>query len=646
MSDPNPEMIRRAEAELAASSRRLRLYEAVLSSTPDLIYIFDRDHRFIYANQALLSMWGKSWEEARERTCLELGYEPWHAAMHDREIEQVVATRLPVRGEVPFAGTNGRRIYDYIFVPVIGADGHVEAVAGTTRDVTERQGMEAALRSSEEFNRAILENSPDCMKVLDFEGKLERMNLPGLCMMEIDDFADFLGLEWPMLWPDEARPEVAAAIVAARDGKTVRFQAFCPTAKGTPKWWDVIVTPIRDDEGKVWRILSVSRDVTANKAAEQQLAAAKAAAEAASKAKDDFLAALSHELRTPLNPVLMTAVEGERDEELSPAVRASFGMIRRNVELEARLIDDLLDLTRISRGKLRLVRQVLDVHELLHACVRFVSPEIEAKGLKLALVLEAAKRWVEADPVRLQQVFWNVLRNAVKFTPHNGTVTVRTRAHNGTVVVEVQDNGIGIAATELTTIFEAFRQGGEGGQFGGLGLGLAITRALVEQHGGRIAAESDGEGLGSTFRLEFPHAAAPTAEQPAADSKAVERGRAGSSGRRILLVEDHEDTRETLQRLLVRRGHQVSPAGSLRGARALAETGEFDFVITDLGLPDGDGTELLGAFSRTAQPPIGIALTGYGMEDDIQRTLAAGFSAHLTKPIDFTELDRLLSGKC
>jgi CheY-like chemotaxis protein len=320
-------------------------------------------------------------------------------------------------------------------------------------------------------------------------------------------------------------------------------------------------------------------------------------------------------------------------------------MIRRNVELEARLIDDLLDLTRISRGKLRMVRQVLDAHELLHACVRFVSPEIEAKGLKLSLLLDAPKRWVEADPVRLQQVFWNVLRNAVKFTPHNGSVTVRTRAHNGTLIVEVEDNGIGIPAAELVTIFEAFRQGGGGGQFGGLGLGLAITRALVEQHGGRIVAESGGEGLGSTFRLEFPHTAAPAAEQPTTDGKAVEKGRSGSSGRRILLVEDHEDTRETLQRMLVRRGHQVSPAGSLRGARALAETGEFDFVITDLGLPDGDGAELLRAFSHTAQAPIGIALTGYGMEDDIQRTLAAGFSAHLTKPIDFTELDRLLSAK-
>ncbi|MDR3404511.1 MAG: PAS domain-containing protein [Chthoniobacter sp.] len=269
-------LLRRAEEALEKSHQRTRLYEAVLSSTPDLVYIFDLDHRFIYANKALLTMWGRTWDEAIGRNCLELGYEPWHAAMHDREIEQAVATKEPVRGVVPFTGTHGRRIYDYIFVPVIGADGRVEAVAGTTRDVTD------------------------------------------------------------------------------------------------------------------------------SKATEEELAAAKAAAEAASRAKDDFLAALSHELRTPLNPVLLLAVEAERNPDLSPAVRADFATIRRNVELEARLIDDLLDLTRISRGKLRLVRQGLDAHELLRACVGFVLPEIEARGLQLTLSLDAPESWVEADPVRLQ----------------------------------------------------------------------------------------------------------------------------------------------------------------------------------------------------------------------------------------------------
>lgn len=502
---------------MEVSHRRRRLYEAVLSSTPDLIYIFDLEHRFIYANQALLTMWGKTWDEAIGRNCLELGYEPWHAAMHDREIEQAVATKQAVRGEVPFTGTSGRRIYDYIFVPVIGVDGTVEAVAGTTRDVTER------------------------------------------------------------------------------------------------------------------------------KEAEQQLAAAKAAAEAASRAKDDFLAALSHELRTPLNPVLLVAVEAERNPELPASVRADFAAIRRNIELEARLIDDLLDLTRITRGKLRLERQSLDAHELIRACVGFVQPDIEAHGLQLTLALDAADHWVEADHVRLQQVFWNVLRNAVKFSLAGGDVLVRTANRDNLLLVEISDTGIGIAAADLPKIFEAFQQGGTSSAFGGLGLGLAITRALVEQHGGRIVAESAGRGLGATFRFEFPLAKLPAPQTASGGENAGGTASPKQASLRILLVEDHEDTRETLSRLLVRRGHQVSPAGTIRAARALAASGDFDFVISDLGLPDGEGTQLLAFFADSARKPVSIAMTGFGMEEDIRRTLAAGFVAHMTKPINMADLDRLLA---
>ncbi|HSI15093.1 MAG TPA: hybrid sensor histidine kinase/response regulator, partial [Chthoniobacter sp.] len=314
----------------------------------------------------------------------------------------------------------------------------------------------------------------------------------------------------------------------------------------------------------------------------------------------------------------------------------------RNIELEARLIDDLLDLTRITRGKLRLDLQALDAHELLRACLGFVQPDIEAQGLQLALGLNAAEHWVEADPVRLQQVFWNVLRNAVKFSLSGGDISLRTTNRNGQFVVEITDTGVGIAAADIAKIFEAFQQGSNGNSFGGLGLGLAITRALVEQHGGHIMAESPGRGLGSTFRLEFPLAASPVALVAGKTGGAVTSVPARQTGRRILLVEDHEDTRETLSRLLVRRGHQVSPAGSLRAARALAASGEFDVVISDLGLPDGEGTELISYFADSGRKPVSIAMTGFGMEEDIRRTLAAGFVAHMTKPINMADLDRLL----
>ena len=354
-------------------------------------------------------------------------------------------------------------------------------------------------------------------------------------------------------------------------------------------------------------------------------------------AKDQFLAMLSHELRTPLTPVLASAIALENEQALPENIQESTQIIRRNVELEARLIDDLLDLTRISRGKVQLNFEVVNAHTLLQNALEICQADIDRKHLALRLDLAADKVHLQADPARLQQIFWNLIKNAVKFTPEGGQICVSTSNDAGDQLhVKIVDTGLGIEPESLPKIFDAFEQAGWT-QFGGLGLGLAISKTLVDAHKGTITAESAGRNKGATFKLIFPTckkvddqaapAAAPTTPQ--------------RQTMRILLVEDHEDTNRSLTRLLRRRGHHVQSASTVQSALDLSKKEEFDVLISDLGLPDGSGIDLMRTLN-SGRPLLGIALTGFGMEGDIRKSHDAGFKHHLVKPIDLNKLDLLI----
>ncbi len=385
-------------------------------------------------------------------------------------------------------------------------------------------------------------------------------------------------------------------------------------------------------------------------------------AERAGRAKDDFLAALSHELRTPLNPVLLISSEAARDATLAEEVRQDFVTIRNNVELEARLIDDLLDITRITRDKLSLELEPLDLVAALKDAVATIRPDAEGKRIELATDFEDEPLRIDGDPVRLQQVLWNVLKNAVKFTPDGGRVTVQASIDraSSSAVVEVTDTGFGMTEAELGCVFDAFVQGahahsGGAHRFGGVGLGLAISRKLVELHGGHIRARSEGRGKGASFTIELPLAAGDrepgpvwsgTIDQPpgARDGSGVFRAgpAPGASLRRVLLVEDHGPTRATLTLLLERRGFEVSSAASVADGRARAAAERFDIVISDIGLPDGSGYELMSHL-RQAHNLRGIALSGYGMESDLSKSEASGFVLHLIKPVRVQALEHALA---
>jgi two-component system CheB/CheR fusion protein len=397
---------------------------------------------------------------------------------------------------------------------------------------------------------------------------------------------------------------------------------------------------VDSEDGTPDRIVLAIEDITERKQAERSLRHAMAEIEQASRSKDEFLAALSHELRTPLTPVLMTASALESDTMLSADLRSQLGMIRRNVELEARLIDDLLDLTRISHGKLQISPVVSDIHELLEHTAEILRSDGLSKQVRMRFVPDAESHHVMADPARLQQVLWNLIKNALKFTPTGGRITVTTQnIAKGTIRISVADTGIGIAGESLTRIFNAFEQIEASGmhQYGGLGLGLAISKAIVTAHGGQIYAESRGEGHGASFTVELATVNAP-------QTKPVKPNAPTGPDHllRLLVVEDHEATLAVLSRLLRRRGHEVTTATNCQDALAAYAAANFDAVITDLGLPDGSGLDLMREIQRQRPVP-GIALSGYGMEDDFHQTKEAGFFAHLVKPVNLDQLRLLLN---
>lgn len=382
-------------------------------------------------------------------------------------------------------------------------------------------------------------------------------------------------------------------------------------------------------------------DLTERKVIEEELRKAKAEAETANAAKDHFLAALSHELRTPLTPVVALLPTILASEGLTEEMRNDLLMIQRNVQLETHLINDLLDLTLITKGRLHLNLQRTDAHAALRRVLQITTSEAAAKEIQVETDLGASDFHVWGDPARLDQVFWTLLRNAIKFSSTGQTVCIKTsNSHPAVLRVDVIDDGVGLDPAQLKRIFKAFEQPHDsaGHRFGGLGVGLYISQSIAAQHGTSIQAISRGQDCGSTFRIELRTTNAP---QDSGDESAFPDDSTKQS-LRILLVEDHDNTRQVLTRLLTNSGHEVKAAQNVQTAMELAEGYEFDLIISDLGLPDGSGLELMPELKQRYGLK-GIAVSGYGREEDLQKSRLAGFSAHLIKPLNFEDLELTVS---
>ncbi len=451
------------------------------------------------------------------------------------------------------------------------------------------------------------------------------------------------------LHPDDRERTTQAFQSAIDGGGTYDVVYRVAAADGDERWVRSIGRAFPDETGRVARFDGVTIDVTSQKEAEARLREATEAAVEANRAKDRFLAVLGHELRTPLTPVL-AAVSTLLDAPTRPGrtppewsqeqIRETLAMIRRNVELETRLIGDLLDVARVQRGQLKLIREPVNVHRAIREAVDICRDEILVSGLDVRFALGAASYHVQADHARFLQIAWNLIHNAAKFSPPGARLVIRTSNAPGAdgrdrVLVEFEDNGTGMAPDILERIFDPFEQGDTPARrrIGGLGLGLAISRSIAEAHGGTLTASSPGPGLGSTFRIELDAVARP---EPAAPPASPPDGAPPAPALRVLLVEDNADTLRYLATLLHHRGYRVQTATRLSEAEQAVASSTFDLLISDIELPDGSGLDLMRSLRGKV---VGVAVSGFGSDSDIELSLDAGFAVHLTKPLDFARLE-------
>ena len=894
----------RAEAALRENrtelERQLRKFDAIAAAIPDFIYTFDLAGRFTYISPALLNLWQKTSDEALGKNFFELDYPTDLATRLQQQIQQAIATRQPINDETPYTSAIGTRAYEYIFVPLLGINGAVEAVAGVTRDITNRKKVEQALRQSEEQTRNILESIAEAFFALDENWHFTYLNPSAETLLDRtpDDlvgknlWSEYLGLignELAQVYLSTMRDRVAASMTAfypdhdrwyevrtypAPNGITVYFrnvteqiqaeaalrqseeryrtlfesidEGFCivevlldendtpidyrfleinPTfeqqtgiqqavgktarqlnledhwieiygqvaltgesirfensSKTLNRWFDVYACCT--DEPQARKVAIVFKDISDRKQAEQDLReaqvqlesalaagaiytwrwqipedrvivnkafallfgvdpetaatglpielfvqamheedcprvvaainqaietgeeytaeyrvytaageerwlaargrveyaadgrplafpgaladitdrkqaetererlltqeqVAREAADRANRIKDEFLAVLSHELRSPLNPILgWTRLL--QNGKLSEARRAeALKTIERNANLQKQLIEDLLDISRIMQGKLSLTAAPVSLTFVISAAIETVRLAAEAKNIAIALDLDPEIALISGDVARLQQVVWNLLTNAVKFTPNGGQVTIELRQFDGLAQIQVIDTGKGINPRFLPHVFEYFRQedGSTTRKFGGLGLGLAIVRQIVEMHGGRVTAESQGENQGATFIIQLPlmQQARAIASEPIPTQTEAE---VPLDGVQILLVDDEPDTREFQAFVLSQSGANVTAVAS--GLEALQALEQFtpDVLVSDIGMPEMDGYMLMQQI-RSRSPNQGgniraIALTAYAAEIDQKRALQVGFQTHITKPVEPEKLVRAI----
>ena len=631
---------RRAHETLRASES---LKSAILDGALDAIITMDHEGKVVDFNPAAERTFGFRKEDMVGQTMVEKIIPERLRGAHRAGLARYLKTGetrvLGQRIEVPARHGDGHEFS--IELSINRIPGSEPAMfAATLRDITTRLAAEAALRASEERFRVAVRAVSNIVWTNNPQGEMEGEQ-PGWAHFTGQTLAEYEGFGWAAaVHPDDAQPTIDAWKLAVAGKRKFEFEHRVRRHDGVWRRCSIRALPTLGLGGEIREWVGVHTDVTDERAAADALLAAKEQAEAASRAKDDFLAALSHELRTPLTPVLMTASALESDPALPAEIRDQLSMMRRNIQLEARLIDDLLDLTRISRGKLTIAPVAADLHQLIQHTAEIVRSDGLGKQVRIVFILEAARHHALADPTRIQQVFWNLIKNALKFTPTGGTITVST--HNdaeGWIVVTVEDTGVGISAEALPHIFKAFEQGDVAGQhrYGGLGLGLAISQAIMGAHGGIIRVASEGPGRGATFT-----AALPSVDAPAAAAPGTAAHPAPGRKLRLLIVEDHEATRIVLTRLLTLGGHEITATGTIAEALAAFAAAHFDAVISDLGLPDGSGLDLMRQIQRQRPVP-GIALSGYGMEDDLRQTKEAGFFAHLVKPVSVDQLRQLLN---
>lgn len=546
--------------------------------------------------------------------------------------------------------------------PIADSSGTIIGASKIARDITMRKRTEEALRESEARLRAVVAATPDCVTIVSPEGMTLFVNSAGLSMIECETIIPGRGDCMHDLIAPEHRREWLERHARVCGGEKLDWQFEIIGLAGTRRWVETHAVPLLLPDGRTGH-LAVVREITARKGAEAERdqlleseRAARAEAERASLMKDEFLAILSHELRTPLNAILGWAQilrsRAHEDEEVAEGL----AVIERNTRVQTQLIEDLLDMSRITSGKIRLDVQQVDLHDVVKAAVASVRHSADAKEIRLQVVLDPLDGPVRGDPGRLQQCFWNLLSNAIKFTPKRGRVQVSLERVNSHVEVCIVDSGQGIKPEFLPHVFERFRQADSSTtrRHGGLGLGLSIVKHLVELHGGKVVAKSEGEGLGATFCIELPmmvvHRPETQGSREHPRSRVFNAARADHlslKGITVLAVDDEADARDLIRRVLEECDAKVILAASANEALQLMSKELPDMIVSDIGMPGEDGYEFIRKV-RALRPEDGgrtpaAALTAFARAEDRTRALRAGYQTHVTKPVEPTELTAVVA---
>jgi PAS domain S-box-containing protein len=529
---------------------------------------------------------------------------------------------------------DGSRFWaNVVITPMYGEDGVLTGFAKVTRDLTERRHHEQQLRESEERMRLLVENVRDyAIFMLDENGIVRSWN-SGARAINGYEAHEILGKPFSVFYTpqDQKQRKPEAELEAARLFGRVENEGWRVRKDGTAFWVNAVVTAMRAPDSKLIGFAKVTRDMTERRRLEEL--------ERSSRRMNEFLAMLAHELRNPLAPIRNAVTVMQLEELPSPALRNCRDIIDRQLTHVTRLVDDLLDIGRISTGKVRLRLETVRLAEIVARSVEAAKPLIEARRHQLSLDLPEYPVYVNGDPTRLAQILQNLLVNAAKYTPDGGRIGVAAQRSGTFVSVSVTDNGRGIATSNLEEIFELFRQGPNGPPTdSGLGIGLTLARSLAEMHGGTLEAQSPGPGLGSTFRLLIPVAEAPAAAD-------VHGGPPKTASNRIAIVDDNRDSADTTTAILRLLGNEVECAYSGKGAIELIQNFKPKIVLLDLSMPDMDGFETLRRIRALPgmDQVFAIAMTGYGSQEDRKRTRDAGFNGHLTKPVELDALVALLN---
>ena len=670
----------------ARMDRDRRLYESIMSATPDFVYVFDLSYRVVYANKALTDMWGKSWENTVGKTFLELGYEPWHADMHSREIDEVARTKAPIRGTVPFNGTLGRRMYEYIFVPVFGENGEVEAVAGTTRDVTETLEAEHTLRESESRFRFLTEleqaarGVSDPGEIMEIATRMtaEQLNASRCAYADMESDGDHFTIRADYVADGSFSTAGyysldlfgSKAVTCLTQGQTlvvrnVDHEMTAADGGDTFKAIGIraIVTCPLVKEGRLHAMMAVHQNAPRNWTEEEirlmemvaerswsyiERVRQEAMLRDADRKKDEFLATLAHELRNPLAP-LRNALHVIQSPSAAPEmVKESRALMDRQLRQMVRLVDDLMDVSRISHGKIALKPESLSLSDVIQSAIETARPLIDEKSHRLEVHLPAQPLRVRGDRVRLAQVFANLLNNAAKYTDPGGKITVTVAPAGKTVNVSIGDNGIGIEPGKRAQIFDLFTQVDNSMEraHGGLGIGLTLVKNLVERHGGDIRVEGGAEGQGSTFTVNLPleTGAAENTVAPAPAAAEEDAPAPQPNKLKVMVVDDNKDSADTIGWALEMFGYDIKVMTDSPASIAAARDYKPDVVLLDIGMPGMNGYEICAAMRAdpATKNAIFIAQTGWGQDSHRESSKQAGFHHHLVKPIDLKALAALL----